>query len=109
MAHPKHNWDQVDWSKRNCDIARDLNVSSVSVCLQRQKRTGKEKRSSGEMRDFPLIRLRTLKINPLVRVGQETVFVSSLKNRKGEEIVKVEKAAFMAAMAEKAAAIWSED
>ena len=102
-------WDNVDWNKRNCQIARELHVSDAAVSLQRKKRAAEGNRSSGEMRDFPLIRLRTLKINPLVRVGQETVFVSSLKNRKGEEIVKVEKAAFMAAMAEKAAAIWSED
>lgn len=109
----KSRWESVDWSKPDSVIAKEMTVTLAAATYQRKRRGGGIKsmgrgQSTG-FKVFPLSTLRSLKINPVVVIGPERLLVSSLKSRKGEEIVSVEKGEFCRAMNERTESIWSSN
>lgn len=108
----KSRWESVDWSKPDSVIAKEMTVTLAAASYQRGRRAGGIKsmgRSSETFKAFPLSTLRALKINPVVVIGPERLLVSSLKSRKGEEIVSVEKGEFCRAMNERTEILWSSN
>lgn len=108
----KSRWESVDWSKPDSVIAKEMVVTLAAATYQRKRRGGGIKstgRSHIDFKPFSLSTLRALKINPLVTIGPERLLVSSLKSRKGEEIVSVDKGEFCRAMNERTEVLWSSN
>jgi hypothetical protein len=107
------NWREVDWKKSTTTIARELNTSPANVSIQRRRYAPE---TIGNIRvnaipgpaekTFPLKTIREMGINPLVQIGPETLFVSSLKARKGDTEVIVTLPEFDRAFEERKQMIW---
>lgn len=108
MNYNKTRWESVDWTRPLAHIAKELGVTAAAVSHQKARR-GMRTVKEAPFKPFSLSTLRSLKINPVVAIGPERLLVSSLKSRKGEEIVSVEKAEFCRAMNERAEALWSSN
>jgi hypothetical protein len=121
MRKAKTDWKNLDWSRSTTSLAAELKVSTPTVSAQRRRYAPETIRSMtptesaispmmnhpNRDKEFKLGQLRRMGINPLVKRGGETLYVTSLKSAKGDTVVSVSLIEFSRAIDKVKADIWS--